>query len=941
MVSTRGEPEDRGGATPQSAISKLIKLLADEQQFNGTEIAETLWLAMRIEPVDELTPLPPAEKPKRSPPPPVTPGEDTEDRSSAAEDNRPAPRASVETAAPQAGVLPTKALPVWIADPSMLRDPLAVMRALKPLLLRGGAGMGRLLDESATVDKIARTGLWLPILAAENEPWFDLILVVDRGSSMHLWQRLVDDLVLVFQQYGAFRNLQVFEMVVTADSTADAVRLKTQSGRRGHRPSELIDPQGRRIAIVLSDCAGAYWWNGQLRPMLQAWADAMPTVVWQMLPEWMWSRTALGRGKAVALSNGTPGAANQQLQPLEIGLDEFSASELKLAPIPVVTSDPSDLNNWSLMLMGDRRERTPGFLLPQFGGQVPKSKSLEEMAQDTMRREGIPLEDEALQQQIEKIASGRIQRFLQMSSPQARRLVMLLAAAPVITLPVMRLIRDSMMPDERSPLPVAEVFLSGLLQRISEPPLPNQPRHQAQLQLDRVQYDFVPKVRDLLLKVLPAFDKLDVINSVSAAVEARWTAAANSNQSFRAFLTDPQAREPEGFAGMRSFASITADILEPLCDLYGDEYRQFVQALRQGATGASRDSELEDDFKVPDLRILEFFRAEVREERPPVQLVMDEFTVATVEIKELEDRDGRELVEFEFEVARVVRQRFSFRVGAAGRTGWRVERDRRSAYQFIEPLDEAAGLEMVAIPAGTFMMGSPESEPGRFGDESPQHEVSVTAFFMGKYPITQAQWRFVAGMEQINRALDPDPSRFKGDERPVESVSWDEAVEFCDRLSHRTGNDYQLPTEAQWEYACRAGTTTPFHFGDTILPELANYDCTESYSGGTKGEFRRETTPVDEFGIANAFGLCDVHGNVWEWCADHWHNSYEGAPTDGSAWVTSGKVTERVIRGGSWSNYPRICRSAARYLNTPDIRNDRFGFRVCCRAPRTLQPPTG
>ena len=201
----------------------------------------------------------------------------------------------------------------------------------------------------------------------------------------------------------------------------------------------------------------------------------------------------------------------------------------------------------------------------------------------------------------------------------------------------------------------------------------------------------------------------------------------------------------------------------------------------------------------------------------------------------------------------------------------------------------------------------------------------------------------MAGLEQLNRELDPDPYRYKGDNRPVEQVSWYEAVEFCDRLSRYTGRDYRLPTEAEWEYACRAGTTTPFHFGETITTELANYRGADqkigdtvypgNYGSGLKGEHREKTTTVDRFDVANAFGLVDMHGNVWEWCQDHWHDSYEGAPEDGSAWLSENKGASRVIRGGSWNNVPRNCRSAFRDFDYPIDHYNSFGFRVVCGAP--------
>jgi formylglycine-generating enzyme required for sulfatase activity len=153
-------------------------------------------------------------------------------------------------------------------------------------------------------------------------------------------------------------------------------------------------------------------------------------------------------------------------------------------------------------------------------------------------------------------------------------------------------------------------------------------------------------------------------------------------------------------------------------------------------------------------------------------------------------------------------------------------------------------------------------------------------------------------------------------------------MEFCRRLSQRTGLPFTLPSEAQWEYACRAGSTTPFAFGDTITPELANYDGNYSYANGPKGEYRQQTNPVGMF-PANAWGLQDMHGNVWEWCLDHWHDSYKGAPIDGNAWVSGGEQS-RLLRGGSWYSFPWRCRSAYRDHNQPGNADDYVGFRVVC-----------
>ncbi len=273
---------------------------------------------------------------------------------------------------------------------------------------------------------------------------------------------------------------------------------------------------------------------------------------------------------------------------------------------------------------------------------------------------------------------------------------------------------------------------------------------------------------------------------------------------------------------------------------------------------------------------------------------------------------------------------FEFDVVTVNAQGREVKREKGQAQYFTEDLGNGVTLEMVSVPGGTFLMGSPEGEKDSYDRERPQHQVKVEPFFMGKYPVTQAQWRAIADLPKVKRDLDPDPSRFKGDNRPVERVNWDDAVEFCTRLSRETGREYRLPSEAEWEYACRAGTTTPFHFGETITGKLANYRASETYAEEPKGEYREETTPVGQF-PPNAFGLYDMHGQVWEWCADTWHKNYDGAPTDGSAWTTGRNDNRSPLRGGSWFVNPQNCRSASRSLTFREQRDLIYGvigFRV-------------
>lgn len=200
---------------------------------------------------------------------------------------------------------------------------------------------------------------------------------------------------------------------------------------------------------------------------------------------------------------------------------------------------------------------------------------------------------------------------------------------------------------------------------------------------------------------------------------------------------------------------------------------------------------------------------------------------------------------------------------------------------------------------------------------------------MGMFPVTQAQLRAVSSLPPVSIALPPDPSHFKGGSRPVESVSWRDGQELIARLSRRTGRKYCLPSEAQWEYACRAGTTTPFHFGPTITTSLVNYDGNYPYGNAPRGRYREQTTPVGSFQWANAFGLYDMHGNVWEWCEDPWRANYEGASNnDGGSWVFGGGEGRRVIRGGYWDCNARHCRSASRYGHKLYGRHSYLGVRV-------------
>ena len=311
--------------------------------------------------------------------------------------------------------------------------------------------------------------------------------------------------------------------------------------------------------------------------------------------------------------------------------------------------------------------------------------------------------------------------------------------------------------------------------------------------------------------------------------------------------------------------------------------------------------------------------------------------------------------------------RFKFEVIRVDNQGIAKSRGVKSAHFFTEDLGDGTAIEMVYIPGGTFQMGgtfpmSDEIQQNYYNyrntfymggrllrvDEilrynncnhrhlhyeylqKPLHQVTIQPFFMGKYTVTKELWKKV--MENA--------SYFKPDKRPAEQVSWDEAVEFCDRLTKKTGNSYRLPSEAEWEYACRAGTITDFYFGDRITHDLVNTsfgDCEDIFIYRGSGwsdpyyypfkDSRQHTLDVGYFS-PNAFGLFDMHGNVWEWCSDPYHSNYNGAPSDGSSWEIGGEENQRMLRGGSWRSDYYDCRSSSRHYLSRDSERKGIGFRV-------------
>jgi formylglycine-generating enzyme required for sulfatase activity len=315
------------------------------------------------------------------------------------------------------------------------------------------------------------------------------------------------------------------------------------------------------------------------------------------------------------------------------------------------------------------------------------------------------------------------------------------------------------------------------------------------------------------------------------------------------------ARRNELKLSLEDVQAIEAEVLQPF-EALKQKLQEYQEALQEV---------IERETTISDERWeqLKYFRRVLQLRDEDVAVLENELMAQQRTVLSIQSQPQKEPKTEEPVLVLPGMQSLSFDVMIVDAQGKEIDRQRQQAEYFVEDLGNGVTLEMVSIPAGEFLMGSPEKEEQRFDPESPQHSVKVPSCFMGKFEVTQAQWAAVAKLPKVKIDLNPDPAYFKGAKRPVERVSWLEAVEFCDRLSQKTGRLYRLPSEAEWEYACRAGTTTPFHFGATITTDLANFDGNYTYAAAPKGKYLKQTTEVGSF-PPNSFGLYDLHGNVYE-----------------------------------------------------------------------------
>ncbi len=930
-------------------IERAIAILQQAGfDLTADELAEIIWLAVQIESEEPQQRSPQPTISKQAPPRTDQPQTQTQELPLPSFPQ--VPESSAEVYLPSSVPSPAKAtetpeaIPIKIPAAVALRNSLALGRSLRPLMRKVPSPTENILDEEATVCLIAEEKIWIPVLKPAPQRWLELALVVEQSSSTAIWKQTITELQRLLKHHGAFRDVRTWELKVTETK----VQLFPQNSTGAysstpHSPNALIDPKGQRLILLVSDCISPAWRKKFIHPVLELWGSHGLITILQLLPERLWERTALASEIPVQLHSLNQGVFNSQL--IVETWDEDTTDEIEnfvqedghkiqnSISVPVVTLEPHSLLTWSRVIAGHGNIGTVGFKFSSRVGRITQSppfegglggSTIQQLTFSSRVGRIEPTETELTQSPFEGGLGGSttqqltehkepqltpsalVSRFRATASPLARRLAGLMAAAPV-SLPVVQLIQQTLL-KQSGQIHVAEVFMSGLL-LIPQEENPNY-----------IEYEFIEGIRELLLDSVPVSKTTAVLEKVSEFIAKR---VGLSVRDFEARLLTYENKDSLE-ANIRPFARLKAQVLRQL----GGDYARIAEKLDVANK-----------------------KAEGKVDRPEGLTEATDSRIVSPG-KDAANEPGTKF--FEFDVLTVNAQ------------GQEIKREKRQASYYTEDLGDGITLDMVAISSGKFLMGSPEGE----GDESekPQHEVTVQPFFMGKYLVTQAQWRVVAALPRVHGDLNSDPSSFKGDNLPVERVSWYDAIEFCARLSRRTGRQYRLPSEAEWEYACRAGTTTPFHFGETITDKLANYYAEKTFANEPKGEYRTQTTPVGTF-PPNAFGLYDMHSNVWEWCADAFHENYQGAPTDGSEWISDndnqkkaqGIVSRlsniwknlrgqrhqnhfndndnqilRLLRAGSWLDDPENCRSAGRYRNSPDFDDFVIGFRVVCdAAPRT------
>ena len=433
----------------------------------------------------------------------------------------------------------SKAIPFKTPDASALRNPLELARSLRPFKRKYPSVREKVFDEEATVNRIVDQQLWVPVLKPAAERWFDLTLIVEDTASMGIWRKTTEEWLNLLKHHGAFRKVALWylqyedeEWQVQSDRSTSTQGTKLGSYRK------LIESTGRHHFLVLSDCVSPQWTSGAIYPVLKDWSVYNPVTILQVMPEKYWSRTALGRGRTVQLSNLEPDTKNDQFR-----VKRSSSRRNPLPPnpglkLPIVTFDRVSLQQWALVMMGIGKTTTVGTVF---------------VSQETLTQ---PRRVSSESSETAQSAMDRIQRFRLMASPLARRLAGLMSVVPV-TLSIARLIQQAML-KESSQIHLAEVFLSGLINRESSAThFRNDP--------EECQYQFFDGVRELLLTTIPYSDVDDVLDRVSVYIAQK---AGYAIKTFNAFLELYPKLNEEQRKILEPFAKLTPTVLRRLGGYY-------------------------------------------------------------------------------------------------------------------------------------------------------------------------------------------------------------------------------------------------------------------------------------------------------------------------------------------------------------------------------------
>jgi NACHT domain len=551
-------------------MKEFVAALGEELSLTTKEIADIIWLAVQM---GEL-PQPATSDSSQS--------LDIGKSRSPQQIDPPIPKDPIDLPNPEPSPPPAEIHPVdrsnlggglaiSVPDARSLREPLELARSLKPLLQRVASGWSNVLDEEATILKIDREQIWLPVLKPNLEAWLDLVLVVDESVSMQIWQRTISELQRFLAHYGVFRDVRVYSLVVENERAYVRPRLGAAlQGQSLRNPQELIDPSGRRLILVATDCVAGFWRSGEVLPALKLWAKSGPMAIVQMLPEWLWGRSGLGLASAVRFAALQAGIPNHQLKATNLSLWDDVDLDLGIK-VPVVTLEPVPMKTWAQLVAGKGDIQSPGFVFD--------SEPMPSTGEEQSRTEGL----------FAGAGSGaeRVRRFQVTASPMARQLAMILAAAPTISLPIVRILQDRLLPRSQQ-VHVAEVFLGGLLKPLVEVDAQSNP--------DLVPYEFMDGARDVLLDSVPTTEVVNVMQQVSQFVAERLGLTLDA---FMGVLRNPQETgDLDVVSQSRPFALVTAQILRKL----GGGYAQLAQELEQANR---QDPSVETDSSVNNQIIID------------------------------------------------------------------------------------------------------------------------------------------------------------------------------------------------------------------------------------------------------------------------------------------------------------------------------------------------